>query len=119
MTERQKMLAGEMYDPLDPELVSARERARDLCQALNATRESQQEERRRLLRDLFGTGGESVWSATTRCLVPPCRFIRLCIRSMPNSGGAKSSASLSRSVPTSGLEVARSSCRASGLARAR
>ena len=61
MTERQKMLAGEMYDPLDPELVSARERARDLCQALNATRESQQEERRRLLRNLFGTGGESVW----------------------------------------------------------
>ena len=61
MTERQKMLAGEMYDPLDPELVSARERARDLCQALNATRESQQEERRRLLRNLFGAGGESVW----------------------------------------------------------
>ena len=61
MTERQKMLAGEMYDPLDPELVSARERARDLCQALNTTRESQQEERRRLLRNLFGAGGESVW----------------------------------------------------------
>ena len=61
MTERQKMLAGEMYDPLDSELVSGRERARDLCQALNATREAQQEERRRLLRDLFGTGGESVW----------------------------------------------------------
>ena len=47
MTERQKMLAGELYDPLDPELVAARERARDLCQALNATREAQQEERRR------------------------------------------------------------------------
>ena len=61
MTERQKMLAGEMYDPLDSELVNGRERARDLCQALNATREAQQEERRRLLRDLFGTGGESVW----------------------------------------------------------
>jgi maltose O-acetyltransferase len=29
-TERQKMLAGEMYDPLDPELVTARTRARDL-----------------------------------------------------------------------------------------
>jgi maltose O-acetyltransferase len=50
-----------MYDPLDLELASARERARDLCQALNATRESQQEERRQLLRDLFGRGGESVW----------------------------------------------------------
>ena len=30
--EKEKMLAGELYDPLDPELVRARERARDLCQ---------------------------------------------------------------------------------------
>jgi acetyltransferase-like isoleucine patch superfamily enzyme len=55
------MLAGELYDPLDPELVRARERARDLCQTLNATREGQQEERRRILCDLFGRGGETVW----------------------------------------------------------
>ena len=60
-TEREKMLAGELYDPLDPELVAARERARDLCQALNATREAEQEERRRILRALFGAGGDSVW----------------------------------------------------------
>ena len=61
MTERQKMLVGEMYNPLDAELVTGRERARDLCQALNATRESQQEERRKILIDLFGRGGDSVW----------------------------------------------------------
>jgi maltose O-acetyltransferase len=60
-SELQKMVAGEMYDPLDPELVIARARARDLCQQLNATRESDHEERRRLLRALFGTGGDSVW----------------------------------------------------------
>lgn len=60
-TERQKMLAGELYDPLDPELTAARARARDLCQALNATTESQQEERRRILRELFGAGGDTVW----------------------------------------------------------
>jgi maltose O-acetyltransferase len=60
-TERQKMLAGELYDPLDPELVAARQRARDLCQALNATRDADQEERRRILRALFGAGGDSVW----------------------------------------------------------
>ena len=60
-TERQKMLAGEMYDPFDPELVAGRERARDLCQSLNSTREAQQEERRRILRELFGAGGDSVW----------------------------------------------------------
>src|SRR5512134_2517572 len=60
-SERQKMLAGEMYDPLDPELVIARERARDLCQALNATREGEHDERRRILRQLFATGGDTVW----------------------------------------------------------
>jgi maltose O-acetyltransferase len=60
-TERQKMIAGELYDPLDPELVTARERARDLCQALNATREREQAERRRILCDLFGAGGDTVW----------------------------------------------------------
>jgi maltose O-acetyltransferase len=60
-TEREKMVAGEMYDPLDPELVAARARARDLCQELNATRESQEAERRRILLDLFGKGGGSVW----------------------------------------------------------
>lgn len=60
-TERQKMLAGDMYDPFDPELVTARARARDLCQQLNATRESEEAERRRLLRDLFGKGGDTVW----------------------------------------------------------
>jgi maltose O-acetyltransferase len=60
-SERQKMLAGQLYDPGDPELVAARARARDLCQDLNATREAQQAERRKILRDLFGAGGETVW----------------------------------------------------------
>jgi maltose O-acetyltransferase len=54
------MLRGELYDPLDSELVSARERARDLCQALNATREAEQEVRRGILNELFGNGGETV-----------------------------------------------------------
>ncbi len=60
-SEREKMLAGELYNALDPELVTARNRARDLCQALNRSREEDVEERRRLLQDLFGTGGDTVW----------------------------------------------------------
>ncbi len=60
-TEKEKMLAGELYDPLDTELVLARERARDLCQDLNATRERDQEARRSILKQLFGQGGDSVW----------------------------------------------------------
>lgn len=60
-TEKHKMLAGELYDPLDPELVRDRERARDLCQDLNATRERDPDARRAILKQLFGRGGESVW----------------------------------------------------------
>ncbi|QDE90753.1 maltose acetyltransferase [Myxococcus xanthus] len=60
-SERQKMLDGELYDPFDAELVAARIRARDLCQSLNATREGEQEERRRILQALVGVGGETVW----------------------------------------------------------
>jgi maltose O-acetyltransferase len=60
-TEREKMLAGELYDPMDPTLVAGRNRARDLCQDLNATREADQDERRRILRELFAAGGETVW----------------------------------------------------------
>jgi maltose O-acetyltransferase len=60
-TERDKMLAGELYDPFDTELAEARVRARDLCQTLNATRETEQDERRRLLTALFGAGGDEVW----------------------------------------------------------
>src|SRR5437899_3945630 len=61
LSERDKMLAGELYDPLDPELVRARERARDLCQDLNATRERDQDARRRIVTELFGRGGDSAW----------------------------------------------------------
>lgn len=64
-TERQKMLNGELYDPMDQELVAGRTRAGDLCQPLNATREAEAEMeavgRRRPLGALFGAGGETVW----------------------------------------------------------
>ena len=60
-SERQKMLAGELYDAQDPELVAARNRARDLCQVLNASREGDQELRRFICTELFGIGGQTVW----------------------------------------------------------
>ncbi len=60
-TEREKMLAGELYDPNDPDLAAGRVRARDLCQALNATREGDAEARRAVLRALFAAGGDTVW----------------------------------------------------------
>ncbi len=59
--EHKKMLAGEMYDPMDAELVAARNLARNLCLDLNATREEQTEQRRQILLSLFGSGGDTVW----------------------------------------------------------
>src|SRR5580692_6095579 len=53
-SEREKMLAGELYDALDPELVAARNRGRDWCQMLNASREGGQELRRFICTELFG-----------------------------------------------------------------
>lgn len=58
-SERLKMLAGELYDPTDQELVAARERARDLCHSLNATREAEHEVRRGILTELLGAGGDT------------------------------------------------------------
>jgi maltose O-acetyltransferase len=62
-TEREKMLAGELYNALDPELVQERDRARDLCTTLNATREADQELRRELLLKIFGKGGDTILAA--------------------------------------------------------
>lgn len=60
-TEMEKMIAGELYDPFDVGLVEARNRARGLCQELNATREKDRDLRRSLMLQIFGKGGDSVW----------------------------------------------------------
>src|SRR5688572_30556661 len=139
------MLAGELYDPLDAELVASRGRARELCQALNATAEAEQAVRRRILQALFGQGGDTVWmqppfycdyganielgervffnfncaSAASRYSARRCRSTRRCIRWTPGCVASRSSASRSKSAPTSGSAAARSSCRASASERAR
>lgn len=59
-SERDKMLAGEPYDPFDAELVARRAHARELCRALNTSGEADQGSRRDILRRLFGAGGDSV-----------------------------------------------------------
>lgn len=53
-TEKEKMLAGELYDPFDPQLSRERLRCRELCKQLNDSREDEQEERRRILTELLG-----------------------------------------------------------------
>src|SRR6478752_6231085 len=53
-TEKEKMLAGELYDPLDPQLSRERQRCRELCKQLNDSREDEPEERQRILAELLG-----------------------------------------------------------------
>ena len=55
------MLAGELYDPLDKELLEDRLRTRLLLKELNDTREDQAEERSRILKELIPDAGEGLW----------------------------------------------------------
>jgi maltose O-acetyltransferase len=53
-TEKEKMLAGELYNGMDPELVAERLRAREICQALTALPPTAaEEEKSELLARLF------------------------------------------------------------------
>lgn len=59
MTEKQKMLAGKMYDASDPTLVAEREHAHRICRTFNASIEHNAAVLAPLL-DLFAAVGESV-----------------------------------------------------------
>lgn len=54
-TEKEKMLAGELYLAVDPELTSDRLRARKLTRLYNASSEVDHSERKSILQDLFGS----------------------------------------------------------------
>lgn len=67
-TEREKMINGERYDPGDRELMSDRARARTLVRSFNDARETEEEERSRLLKALFGSTGETIYAESNfRC----------------------------------------------------
>ena len=58
MTEREKMLGGELYDAEDPELAAARLRCRETLFAYNNSRPDAAAEREKLLTQLLGSRGE-------------------------------------------------------------
>ncbi|HSC55287.1 MAG TPA: sugar O-acetyltransferase [Phnomibacter sp.] len=60
-TEKEKMIAGEMYDPLDKQLVQDRLQTRLLLKALNETREDDTKERSRLLKELLPNAALDLW----------------------------------------------------------
>jgi maltose O-acetyltransferase len=57
---KDRMLRGELYIAEDPEIQADQARTADLLERYNATRQSEQEERDRILRELLGEMGEGV-----------------------------------------------------------
>jgi maltose O-acetyltransferase len=60
-TEKEKMLAGELYNAVDPELVAWRRRCRLLLNRLNVSRDDETELRRELLLELLGAQAAHLW----------------------------------------------------------
>jgi maltose O-acetyltransferase len=58
-TEREKMVGGELYNPLDAELTRERHRVRDLCHALNSSAPAERERRATLLNEIFGATADA------------------------------------------------------------
>jgi maltose O-acetyltransferase len=78
-TEKQKMLAGELYLAADGELMRDRQRARRLTRIYNSTREDEVSERVKILTELFGSVGEKIeieppfYCDCRSVLVPECK----------------------------------------------
>ena len=68
MTEKEKMLAGEPYDPTDKELTELRVKAHRLSQEYNMTYETDEAKRREILDELLPDRGEGAY------LQGPVRF---------------------------------------------
>ena len=60
-TEKDKMLAGEMYNPTDQVLLKEREEARRKVRIYNQTLETEGEKRSKLLKELLGSTGENIY----------------------------------------------------------
>ncbi|ENM5747952.1 sugar O-acetyltransferase [Vibrio mimicus] len=65
MTEREKMLSGEYYDPSDAELVKLRLEARLLTEKLNQTSVSCLDKRVEIIKSLLGSTGNSIHIEST------------------------------------------------------
>lgn len=67
-TEKEKMLAGQLYWSLDRQLAQERENARRLVRMFNNSLETELDQRVEILRELLGTTGEKIYvEPTFRC----------------------------------------------------
>ncbi|MED3963063.1 maltose acetyltransferase domain-containing protein [Niallia taxi] len=60
-TEKEKMLAGEMYNPADPLLSEERNKSRQTVRLYNQTLETEGEKRTKILKELLGSTGENIY----------------------------------------------------------
>ncbi|EDM26889.1 putative maltose O-acetyltransferase [Lentisphaera araneosa HTCC2155] len=61
MTEKEKMLAGKLFDPADTQLFDERQNARRLCRLLNESTETEMDKRKAILKELFKSNEEPPW----------------------------------------------------------
>ena len=61
MTEREKMLAGELYDCGDAELLTQWHKAKDLVRDYNQTNSADADEKEQILKELLGGKGKNLW----------------------------------------------------------
>ena len=61
MTEREKMLAGQLYDCGDAELLTQWHRAKDLVRDYNSTDSADTLKKNQILNELLGGRGEALW----------------------------------------------------------
>lgn len=61
MTEKEKMLAGMLYDASNPILTAERRRARILMKQFNDSWDDEEELRAKVLSELIGSYGEGLW----------------------------------------------------------
>ncbi len=67
-TEKEKMIDGELYLSGDKELMNERENARRLTREYNQTLETEYDKRTEIIKELFGSTGESIYvEPTFRC----------------------------------------------------
>ena len=67
-SEKEKMVDGERYDAMDPELVADRRAAEDLTRALDDTARDKYEDRAAIVEELFGSAdGPPLVEAPFRC----------------------------------------------------
>lgn len=61
MTEREKMLAGQLYDCGDPELLTQWHKAKNLVRSYNALDSQDSEAKEKILDELLGGKGKNLW----------------------------------------------------------